>query len=44
MKIFNLNFLKKSNQILDEKKLIESHDRYDEISELVQKARIEKKS
>ena len=42
MKIFNLNFLKNSNQILDEKKLIESHDRYDEISELVQKARIKK--
>ena len=42
MKIFNLNFLKKSNQILDEKKPIKSHDRYDEISELVQKARIKK--
>ena len=42
MKIFNLNFLKKSNKILDEKKPIKSHDRYDEISELVQKARIKK--
>ena len=42
MKKLNLNFLKKNNQILDKKKLIESHDRYDEISELVQKARIKK--
>ena len=44
MKIFNLNWQKKSNQILDEKKTIKSHDRYDEISELVQKARIKKTS
>ncbi len=41
MKIFNINFLKKSNQILDEKRHIKSHDRYDEIGELVQKARIQ---
>ena len=40
MKIFNINFLKKSNQILD-KKHIKSHDRYDEIGELVKKARIQ---
>ena len=41
MKIFNINFLKKNNQIVDEKKHIKSHDRYDEIGELVQKARIQ---
>ena len=41
MKIFKINFLKKSNQIIDEKKHIKIHDGYDEIGELVQKARIQ---
>ena len=41
MKIFNLKFQKKSNQIDDEKKQVKIHDRYDEIGELVQKARIQ---
>ena len=41
MKIFNINFLKKRNQIVDEKKHIKIHDRYEEIGELVQKARIQ---
>ena len=41
MKIFNIKFLKRSNQIVDEEKHIKNYDRYDEIGELVQKARIQ---
>ena len=40
MKIFNINFLKKSNQIVDQKKYSKNYDRYDEIGKLVQEARI----
>ena len=41
MKIFNINFLKTSNKILDEKKHNQNYDRYDEIGKLVKKARIQ---
>ena len=41
MKIFNINFLKTSNKILDEKKHTQNYDRYDEIGKLVKKARIQ---
>ena len=41
MKIFNINFLKTNVETIDEKKHIKNQDRYDEIGEIVQKARIQ---
>ena len=41
MKIFNINFLKKRNQIVDEQKHSKIYDRYDEIGKLVKEARIQ---
>ncbi len=41
MKIFNINFLKKNKQSIDDKTHIKNHDRYEEIGELVKKARIQ---
>ena len=40
MKIFNINFKKKSNRKVDEKKPIETNDIYDEIGKIVKEARI----
>ena len=41
MKIFNINFLRKNNKLLNEKKHIENYDRYEEIGNLVKQARIQ---
>ena len=41
MKLFNINFLKKKNQILDKKKLSKKYDGYYEIAKLVKEARIQ---
>ena len=41
MKIFNINFLKKRDQIVDEQKHSKIYDRYDEIGKLVKEARIQ---
>ena len=41
MKIFNINFLKKSNKKLYEKKHDENYDGYEEIGKLVKEARIQ---
>lgn len=40
MKIFNINFLKKSNKVVEEKKHLENYDRYEEIGNLVKEARM----
>ena len=41
MKLFNLNFLKKNNKLLNEKKHIENYDKYQEIGNLLKQARIQ---
>ena len=41
MKLFNIIFLKKKNQIIGEKKHIKKYDRYCEIGKLVKEARIQ---
>ena len=41
MELFNINFLKKKNKILDEKKNSKKYDRYSEIGKLVKEARIQ---
>ena len=41
MKLFNINFLKKKNQIVDEKIHIKKYDRYCEIGKLVKEARMQ---
>ena len=41
MELFNINFLKKKNKILDEKKNSKKYDRYCEIGKLVKEARIQ---
>ena len=40
MRIFNINFLKKSKKVIDEKIYLENYDRYAEIGNLVKEARI----
>ena len=41
MKIFNINFPKKNNKIIDEKKHSIKSDRFDEIGKLIKEARIQ---
>tara|TARA_S200000501_G_C20720638_1_gene698311 strand:- start:143 stop:631 length:489 start_codon:yes stop_codon:yes gene_type:complete len=43
MKLFNINFSRKKNQIADKKKHSKKKDRYDEIGKLVKEARIKNK-
>ena len=40
MKLFNINFLKKNNQVVDKKKYTKKYDRFCEIGKLVKDARI----
>ena len=40
MKIFNINFIKKNNKIIDENYQIKNYDQYCEIGKLVKEARI----
>ena len=40
MKLLNINFLKKNNQVVDKKKQITNYDRFCEIGKLVKEARI----
>ena len=40
MKLLNINFLKKNNQVVDKKKHIRKYDRFCEIGKLVKEARV----
>ena len=42
MRIFNINFRRKSKKVIDEKIHLENYDRYKEIGNLVKEARIQK--